>query len=138
MLPQMPLYRLREAADLLGVSADTVRRWADAGRLTTTVDEAGHRSVDGTELAAFAQAQGSQSPSSQAEPALRRSSLRNRFPGIVTRVVRGDVAAQVEIQAGPHRFVSLLTREAVDELDLAPGDRAVASVKSTSVSVDLP
>jgi molybdopterin-binding protein len=133
MLPQMPLYRLREAADLLGVSPDTLRRWADAGRLVTTVDEAGHRSIEGSELAAFAQAQGA-----QPEPVLRRSSLRNRFPGIVTRVVRGVVAAQVEIQAGPHRFVSLLTREAVDELDLAPGDRAVASVKSTNVSVDLP
>jgi molybdopterin-binding protein len=134
----MPVYRLREAADLLGVSPDTVRRWADAGRLATTVDEAGHRSVEGAELAAFAQAQGSQPAGAQTEPGLRPSSLRNRFPGIVTRVVRGDVAAQVEIQAGPHRFVSLLTREAVDELDLAPGDRAVASVKSTSVSVDLP
>jgi molybdopterin-binding protein len=134
----MPLYRLREAAHLLGVSPDTVRRWADAGRLTTTVDDAGHRSVEGAELAAFAQSQGAQSQGSPGEPALRPSSLRNRFPGIVTRVIRGDVAAQVEIQAGPHRFVSLLTREAVDELDLAPGDRAVASVKSTSVSVDLP
>jgi molybdopterin-binding protein len=127
----MPLYRLREAADLLGISVDTVRRWADAGRLATTPDEAGHRSIDGAELAAFAQSQ------SQL-PALRPSSLRNRFPGIVTRVVRGDVAAQVEVQAGPHRFVSLLTREAVDELDLQPGDRAVASVKATNVSVDLP
>lgn len=131
----MPLYRLREAADLLGVSADTVRRWADAGRVMTTVDEAGHRSIEGIDLAAFAQSQGESPPG---QPALRPSSLRNRFPGIVTRVVRGDVAAQVEIQAGPHRFVSLLTREAVDDLGLQPGDRAVASVKSTNVSVDLP
>lgn len=127
----MPLYRLREAADLLGVSVDTVRRWAEAGRLATTPDESGHRCVDGAELAAFA--------TSQAQlPALRPSSMRNRFPGIVTRVLRGDVAAQVEVQAGPHRFVSLLTREAVDELDLQPGDRAVATVKSTNVAVDLP
>lgn len=131
----MPLYRLREAADLLGVSADTVRRWADAGRVRTTVDDTGHRSIDGGDLAAFAQAQGETHPSPPA--ALPPSSLRNRFPGIVTRVVRGDVAAQVEIQAGPHRFVSLLTREAVDDLGLQPGDRAVASVKSTNVSVDL-
>jgi molybdopterin-binding protein len=131
MLPQMPLYRLREAANLLGVSVDTVRRWADAGRLATTPDNAGHRSIDGTELAAFA--------TSQAQlPALRPSSMRNRFPGIVTRVIRGDVAAQVEVQSGPHRFVSLLTREAVDELDLQPADRAVATVKSTNVAVDLP
>ena len=131
MLPHMPLYRLREAADLLGVSVDTVRRWADAGRLRTTTDDAGHRSVDGAELATFA--------TSQAQlPSLRASSLRNRFPGIVTRVVRGDVAAQVEVQSGPHRFVSLLTREAVDDLDLKPGDRAIATVKSTNVAVDLP
>ena len=136
----MPLYRLREAADLLGVSADTVRRWADAGRMPTTVDESGHRSIDGGDLAAFAQSQASAQSESQAAAtsALRPSSLRNRFPGIVTRVVRGDVAAQVEIQSGPHRFVSLLTREAVDDLGLQPGDRAVASVKSTNVSVDLP
>ena len=70
--------------------------------------------------------------------ALRPSSVRNRFPGIVTRVLRGDVAAQVEVQSGPHRFVSLLTREAVDDLNLQPGDRAVATVKSTNVAVDLP
>ena len=132
----MPRYRLREAADLLGVSADTVRRWADAGRVPTSVDDAGHRSIEGSDLAAFAQSQGEAQPGQTA--ALPPSSLRNRFPGIVTRVVRGDVAAQVEIQAGPHRFVSLLTREAVDDLGLQPGDRAVASVKSTNVSVDLP
>ena len=127
----MPLYRLREAADLLGVSVDTVRRWGDAGRVPTTVDDTGHRSIDGTELAAFA-------VSLAETPELRHSSIRNRFPGIVTRVVRGDVAAQVEVQAGPHRFVSLLTREAVDDLGLQPGDRAVATVKATNVAVDLP
>jgi molybdopterin-binding protein len=130
----MPLYRLREAADLLGVSVDTVRRWADAGRLETTTDDGGHRSVEGGVLALFAT---SQAPAGSGEPA-PRSSLRNRFPGIVTNVVRGDVAAQVEVQAGPHRFVSLLTREAVDELGLQPGDRAVATVKATNVAVDLP
>jgi molybdopterin-binding protein len=132
----MPLYRVREAADLLGVSVDTVRRWADAGRLPTTSDPTGHRSIEGGDLAAFAVAQ---AQATDAQSAGRgRSSMRNRFPGIVTRVVRGDVAAQVEVQAGPHRFVSLLTREAVDELDLQPGDRAVATVKSTNVAVDLP
>lgn len=130
----MPLYRLREAADLLGVSVDTVRRWADAGRLDTTTDDGGHRSVEGGVLALFAT---SQAQTGGDEPA-PRSSLRNRFPGIVTNVVRGDVAAQVEVQAGPHRFVSLLTREAVDELGLQPGDRAVATVKATNVAVDLP
>jgi molybdopterin-binding protein len=127
----MPQYRLREAADLLDVSVDTIRRWSDAGRLATVNDESGHRCVDGNALASFAVAQADVTPPTG-------SSMRNRFPGIVTRVVRGDVAAQVEVQAGPHRFVSLLTREAVDELDLKPGDRAVATVKATNVAVDLP
>lgn len=126
----MPGYRLREAAALLGVSDDTVRRWADAGRLPTGADEAGRRVVDGADLAAFA-------VSLADEPQPSASSMRNRFPGIVTRVVRGDVAAQVEVQSGPHRFVSLLTAEAVDDLDLKPGDRAVATVKATNVAVDL-
>ena len=126
----MPVYRLREAASLLGVSDDTIRRWADAGRLPTGTDDAGRRVVDGADLAAFA-------VSLADEPQPSASSMRNRFPGIVTRVVRGDVAAQVEVQSGPHRFVSLLTREAVDELDLHEGDRAAAIVKATNVSVEL-
>ena len=126
----MPVYRLREAAALLGVSDDTVRRWADAGRLPTSTDDAGRRVVDGADLAAFA-------VSLADDPTPSGSSMRNRFPGIVTRVVRGDVAAQVEVQAGPHRFVSLLTAEAVDDLDLKPGDRAIATVKATNVAVDL-
>ena len=129
-MPHMPMYRLREAAALLGVSDDTVRRWADAGRLPTNTDEAGRRAIDGVDLAAFA-------VSLADEPQPSASSIRNRFPGIVTRVVRGDVAAQVEVQAGPHRFVSLLTAEAVDDLRLQPGDRAVATVKATNVAVDL-
>jgi len=127
----MPVYRLREAAELLGVSDDTLRRWADAGRLPTGTDDAGRRVVDGADLAAFA-------VSLADEPERSGSSMRNRFPGIVTRVVRGDVAAQVEVQSGPHRFVSLLTAEAVDDLDLKPGDRAIATVKATNVAVDLP
>lgn len=127
----MPRYRLREAAALLGVSDDTIRRWADAGRLATSTDDSGRRAVDGADLAAFAVslADHPEGPNT--------SSMRNRFPGIITRVVRGDVAAQVEVQAGPHRFVSLLTAEAVDDLDLKPGDRAVATVKATNVAVDL-
>jgi molybdopterin-binding protein len=130
IVPHMPTYRLREAADLLGVSDDTVRRWADAGRLATSRDDAGRRAVDGKDLAQLA-------VSMSEGPGPSTSSMRNRFPGIVTRVVRGDVAAQVEVQAGPHRFVSLLTAEAVDDLDLKPGDRAVATVKATNVAVDL-
>jgi len=128
----MPVYRLREAAELLGVSDDTLRRWADAGRLPTGTDDAGRRVVDGADLAAFAVSLADQPDSPSG------SSMRNRFPGIVTRVVRGDVAAQVEVQSGPHRFVSLLTAEAVDDLDLKPGDRAIATVKATNVAVDLP
>ena len=130
----MPLYTLREAADLLGVSVDTVRRWADAGRLPTQPGEAGTpRAVDGQALAHFAVEH-----AGDERRAGSGSSMRNRFAGIVTRVVRGDVAAQVEVQSGPHRLVSLLTREAVDELDLQEGDRAIAIVKATNVGVELP
>jgi molybdopterin-binding protein len=123
----------REAAQLLGVSVDTVRRWSDAGRLRATQDESRHRAVEGSTLAAFAVEQAAQHDAERSPG----SSMRNRFPGIVTRVVRGDVAAQVEVQSGPHRLVSLLTREAVDELDLQEGDRAVAVVKATNVAVEL-
>lgn len=130
----MPIYSLREAAQLLGVSVDTVRRWSDAGRLPTSQDDSGHRAVDGAALAAFAVAQAGRADAERPTG----SSMRNRLPGIVTRVVRGDVAAQVEVQSGPHRMVSLLTREAVDELDLHEGDRAVAVVKATNVSVEVP
>ena len=129
----MPSYSLREAAQLLGVSVDTVRRWTDAGRLPLAQDKSGHRAIEGTALAAFAVEQAT--PGDAGRNAA--SSMRNRFPGIVTRVVRGDVAAQVEVQSGPHRLVSLLTREAVDELDLQPGDRAVAVVKATNVAVEV-
>jgi molybdopterin-binding protein len=129
----MPLYSLREAAAVLGVSTDTVRRWVDSGRLPASVDEHQRRAVDGRALAAFAVAMAGDA----GRPGVP-SSMRNRFAGIVTRVVRGDVAAQFEVQSGPHRLVSLLTREAVDELDLQEGDRAVAIVKATNVAVELP
>jgi molybdopterin-binding protein len=123
-------YRIGEAAELLGVSVDTLRRWADAGRLPAGRDEHGHRVVSGPDLAAFAGAQ-------RAE-LYAPTSARNRFRGIVTAVTKDTVMAQVEIQAGPHRVVSLLSREAVDELGLAVGDPAVAVVKSTNVVVELP
>ena len=128
----MPSYSIREAADLLGVSVDTARRWAESGRLPSAVDDHGRRSLDGVALARFMVAQ-----TGEPDGLPRTSSMRNRFTGIVTRVVRGDVAAQVEVQSGPHRFVSLLTREAVDELDLHEGDRAAAIVKATNVSVEI-
>jgi molybdopterin-binding protein len=129
----MPMYPLREAAQLLGVSVDTVRRWCDAGRLPSDQDDSGHRAIDEVALATFAVEQATRADADRTTG----SSMRNRFPGIVTRVVRGDVAAQVEVQAGPHRLVSLLTREAVDELDLKEGDRAVAIVKATNVAVEV-
>ena len=125
-------YSMGQAAQLLGVSTDTLRRWADAGRLPTTRTGGGHRVVSGRELAEFAVALST--PGARTDD-LPRTSARNAFPGIVTRIVLGDVAAQVEIQAGPHRVVSLLTREAVEELGLEVGQEAVASVKATSVTV---
>lgn len=132
----MPSYRIGQAAELLGVSVDTLRRWADAGRIAFTRDGGGRREFDGVELAAFAASGYSRDG---AEPdGFAAQSARNRFPGIVTRVVKDEIVAQVEIQAGPHRIVSLLTREAVDELALAPGIAAVAVVKATNVIVDLP
>jgi molybdopterin-binding protein len=128
----VPSYRLGVAAALLGVSDDTVRRWADAGRLRTSLDDEGRRVVDGGELAAVAVEQAG-SPEGSAS-----SSARNRFEGLVTRVVRGDVVSQVEVQSGPHRLVSLLSTEAVDALGLEPGVPAVASVKATNVVVEVP
>lgn len=127
----MHQYRLSSAAQLLGVSDDTARRWADAGRLPTRTDEDGRRVVDGADLAAFAVALAGD-PEGPAT-----TSARNAFTGIVTRVVRGDVVSQVEVQSGPHRLVSLMTTESVDDLGLVPGVPARASVKSTHVVVEL-
>ena len=133
----MPQFRVREAAELLGVSDDTLRRWADAGRFATTTDSSGRLVVEGVVLAHLAQELAASGE--QPEPRLvAGQSVRNRFTGLVTRVVRDTVMAQVEIQAGPHRFVSLLSREAADELGLEPGVLAVASVKSTNVAVEIP
>jgi molybdopterin-binding protein len=130
----MRSYRMGQVAELLGVSVDTVRRWADAGRLGATRTEGGQRVVDGAALAAF-MAGHWQLPERDEVIA---QSARNRFPGIVTRVVKDEVVAKVELQAGPYRVVSLMTREAADELQLAPGVMAVAAVKATNVVVELP
>ncbi|KDN80887.1 TOBE domain-containing protein [Kitasatospora cheerisanensis] len=132
--PDRPVhpYRIGEAASMLGVSADTMRRWVDAGRLPATRDENGHRIIAGAELAAFAR-ELARPENSEAEG---RSSARNRFPGIVTAVVLGDVAAQVEIQAGPFRVVSLISRDSAEELGLVPGAPATAVIKSTNVVVE--
>lgn len=131
MMLLVPQMRMREAAELLGVSDDTVRRWAESGRLPTTRDEAGRQVVEGTDLAALAQ-------SLAQDPGPNRGSARNRLRGIVTRVVRDGVMAQVELQAGPYRLVSLMSREAADELGLEPGVLATAVVKSTNVVVEAP
>ena len=127
-------YRTGQVAELLGVSDDTVRRLGDTGRLPFRTEANGQRAIDGADLAAFLSEQATQPES---EVVVARSA-RNRFTGIVLRVVKDKVTAQVEILAGPHRVVSLMTREAADELGLAPGVLASASIKSTNVVVELP
>ncbi|TDD85509.1 TOBE domain-containing protein [Actinomadura rubrisoli] len=144
----MTTFRISEAAALLGVSADTVRRWVDGGRLPAERDEHGHRRVPGAELAAFVRdqarrsggqggASGSSGGSGSSDQGERFSSARNRMRGIVTEVLRDGVMAQVEIQAGPFRVVSLMSREAADELGLRVGVVAEAVVKSTNVVVEV-
>ncbi|WP_298181096.1 helix-turn-helix transcriptional regulator [Saccharomonospora sp.] len=130
----MPHFRLSEAARLLGVSDDTVRRWVRAGLLTEHVDAAGRKVVDGAELAAFARTQAESSP----DPTGVGRSARNRFVGLVTDVVADTVMAKVELQCGPNRIVSLMSSEAVAELGLRPGVLAVAVVKATQVIVETP
>ena len=121
--------RISEAASLLGVSDDTVRRWIDSGRLPTT-SESGPTTVAGADVARLMR---------EAAPDLPHLhvSARNRFPGIVTRVDKDGVMALVEIQSGPHRVISLMSKEAAEDLGLEPGVRAAASVKSTNVIVDI-
>ena len=133
----MPTFRIKEAATLLGVSDDTMRRWVEAERIDQASDGSGRLAVDGASLARFAQER-AEAASHPPEGGPGGQSLRNRFPGLVTRVVKDTVMAQVEIQAGAHRFVSLLSREAADELALEPGVLAIAAVKSTNVSVEIP
>ena len=130
----MASFRMGRAAELLGVSVDTVRRWADDGELGTSRTDGGQRVIDGSELARF-MADAAHNPVPELVAA---RSARNRFTGIVTRVLRDTVMAQVEMQCGPHRIVSVMTREAADELGLEPGVLASASVKSTNVVVELP
>ncbi len=130
----MTVLKIAEAAGLLGVSEDTVRRWAEAGRLETTRLPSGRQGVDGRVLA---EAAVRLADAGEAGPIVAQSA-RNQFRGIVTKVTRDGVMAQVELQAGPHRVVSLMSREAADELGLEPGVVAVAAVKSTNVVVEIP
>jgi molybdopterin-binding protein len=129
----VPHYRIAQAARLLGVSDDTVRRWIDSGRLRAS-SSSGPVTIDGAELAAHAQeiATAPELGTPVAE------SARNRFTGLVTRVIKDSVMAQVDLQCGPFRVVSLMSAEAADELKLEPGVLAVASVKSTHVVVEIP
>ena len=134
MLDAVPYLRISEAAELLGVSDDTVRRWAEQGRLTTVTADNGRQAVEGAELARLAQ----ELADAPETGSVVGQSARNRFRGIVTKVVKDTVMAQVEMQAGPFRVVSLMSREAADDLALQPGTVAVAAVKSTHVVVELP
>jgi molybdopterin-binding protein len=129
----MPQYRISQAAALLGVSDDTVRRWIESGRLRADGAN-GPASIDGAELATLAQ-QIATAPELGSPVA---ESARNRFTGLVTKVVKDTVMAQVDLQCGPFRVVSLMSAEAAAELELEPGVLAVASVKSTHVVVEVP
>ena len=126
--------RVSDAARFLGVSDDTVRRWIDGGTLSRARDASGRTVVEGTELAALAKKQAELPP----DTAAAGSSARNRFVGLVTSVVMDKVMAQVELQCGPHRVVSLMSAEAVRELGLEPGSVATAVIKATNVIVQTP
>lgn len=130
----MSYFRVSQAADLLGVSDDTVRRYISHGRLPVRLDESNRRVIDGVALAAFAREQLTAAP----DPSRVARSARNRLVGLVTEVRADTVMAQVEMQCGPHRVVSLISREAVDDLGLKPGVLAVAVIKSTNVVVEIP
>jgi len=126
----MTQYRISEGAALLGVSDDTVRRWIDTGRLAAQKDQVGRMTVSGVDLAAIARGEGPD------ELGRNKSSARNRFVGLVTRVEREGLVGIVEIQAGPHRIISMVTADAITDLGLTPGARAVASIKSTNVVIE--
>ncbi|SFB62365.1 molybdenum-pterin binding domain-containing protein [Amycolatopsis marina] len=130
----MPQFRFSEAARLLGVSDDTVRRLVRSGQLTALTDQAGRGVVDGAELAAFART----NAADPHDPSGIGRSARNRFVGLVTEVVADKVMAKVELQCGMHRLTSLMSSDAVDELGLRPGVLAVAVVKATHVVVETP
>ena len=126
--------RIGRAADMLGVTVDTIRRWADDGRVTVIRSEGGQRLVPLDEVTRLI---GARRQLATDRPIVAQSA-RNRFAGIITRIEKDRVAAVVEVLAGPHRLVSLMTAEAVVELDLKVGDEAICVVKSTNVVVEIP
>lgn len=131
----MPQFRIREAAELLGVSDDTVRRWIESGSLPSTKDDVGRKVIDGVVLAEFSRRHAA---APAPDPSGIGRSARNRFVGLVTKVVADGVMAQVELQCGPHTVVSLMSSEAARELHLEPGRMAVAVVKATTVIIETP
>lgn len=128
----MTVFKVRDAAELLGVSDDTLRRWIDQGRLPSGSDDAGRTVIDGADLAAFLSADDAE----RRDPVDRATSARNRFVGIVTHVQSDPVMSQVEMRCGPHRVVSLMSTEAVRDLGLEIGSLATATVKATTVIVE--
>jgi molybdopterin-binding protein len=126
--------RVGQAAELLGVSVETIRRWSAAGRLTTIRSGGGQRLVQIADVSNLL----AERRRGTTDPTIVAQSARNRFAGVVTAIKRDDIVAQVEVMAGPHRLVSLMTAEAVDELNLKVGDRAVCVVKATQVIVEVP
>ncbi|MDR6862816.1 TOBE domain-containing protein [Phycicoccus sp. 3266] len=130
----MPLMRIRDAAAFLGVSDDTVRRWVDGGALPAETDESGRKVVDSYRVALLAR----EHARAVDDPSGVGRSARNRFVGLVTDIRRDTVMAQVELQCGPFRVVSLMSSEAVDDLGLELGSVAIAVVKSTNVIVETP
>ena len=123
-------YRIGEAAAMLGVRVETLRRWERDGKLETTRTRGGQRTVAAAEVARLL-------AEHRERTKVTSASVRNRFPGVVTEVKRDKLAATVEILAGPHRILAFVTREAVDEMGLEPGMRAVATVKATNVMLEV-
>jgi molybdopterin-binding protein len=124
------VYRIGEAAAMLGVRVETLRRWERDGKLTSTRTGGGQRLVAAAEVARLLAER-------REHPRVTAGSVRNRFPGVVTEVKRDKLAATVELLAGPHRILAFVTREAVDEMGLKPGMRAVATVKATNVMLEV-
>jgi molybdopterin-binding protein len=124
-------YRIGEAAAMLGVRVETLRRWEREGRLTTTRTAGGQRLVPAPEVARLLSERSRRAP-------IASASQRNRFAGVITEVKKDKLAATVELQAGPHRILAFITREAADQMGLRTGMQAVAAVKATNVTIELP